>query len=545
MVREIPQPKVLLISLLGGTDNVGVKYLHASLMQADRDSSVLFLPSEDPAAMAPAAEFIDRGRFDIVGISFMTAFLPKATALTRAIRDRCGKRVTIVWGGVHTTIAAESCPPGADYLCVGEAETAFVEFVERFRDGSEGEVEGFNRPGDSSFTACPPAGDLDALPFPHHYPPRTYVMDRGKVRVMTPRLFRRHSHYAGSFLDILTARGCPYQCSYCSNHLLQKIYGRDLRKRSPENVLAEIHRNVAESPVRFNYVYLNDDCFIAHSDQWLEAFVEGYRDIGVPIVFKAIPAVVTERKIRILCRAPVGFALCGLQSGSERTNRDIYNRPFSREKFLRCARLLHRHGIPATYDVIVDNPYETPDDWRKTIELVGSLPSSAYLLLYSLTFYPNTLLYERARADGLDVDAHRNKSQVIIERRSREAQLVRLAMLIPKEIPLALLNSDTRITRLATRTLAATGRAILEPLRMLRLARLSQQKNPRRLVRLLRDYGREFCRKMFFPRRMKEGYRPEIVFSSPKPKRDSGKGLHPPRSEGTMPGSFDDSERTF
>jgi pyruvate-formate lyase-activating enzyme len=305
----------------------------------------------------------------------------------------------------------------------------------------------------------------------------------------------------------MTTRGCPYHCTYCCNHILSQVSGRKIRRRSPANVLEEIRLNLERSPVRFHYVDFIDDCFTMHSREWLEAFVAGYRGIGVPVVFRAIPEMVTEEKIAALAPAPGGFALIGLQSGSERTNREIYDRHFSAERVLACARVLDRHGIPAIYDVIVDNPYESLADWEKTVDLLAALPRSSHIFLYSLTFYKNTLLYERARADGRDVASHLTKSQDHYDPASRESRAVRLALHFPSAWVKRLLRARGAGGRLVGGALLALTQVVLDPARLLWLAYLSQQRRPGRFVRLVWAFSLEFFHKIYFPRKVATGYR--------------------------------------
>lgn len=502
------RPDILLVSLLANTDNVSLKYLQAALQRAGHDPAILYCTSEDEAIFTPVAEFVRDGGFELVGVNLMTPFFPKAAGLSRVIREVCGPSVTIIWGGIHPTIDPAGCLPHADWVCVGEAEHAFVDFVDAWQGGRvTREVPGFNRAGQPAISFCPPPPDLDALAFPEHASRRAFITDRGSVKPMTRGLFRRYSRYQGTYLSVMTTRGCPYHCTYCCNHILSQVNGRKIRRRSPANVLEEIRRNLERSPVRFHYIDFIDDCFTVHAREWLEAFVAGYRGIGVPVVFRAIPEMVTEEKIAALAPAPAGFALIGLQSGSVRTNREIYDRHFSRERVLACARILDRYDIPAIYDVIVDNPYEKPEDWEQTVDLLADLPRSSHIFLYSLTFYKNTLLYERAEADGLDVASHLTKSQDHYNEQSRESRAVRLALHFPRGRVKRLLRSRGAGGRLATGVLLGITRAVLDPMRLLGLAWLSVQRRPGRFLRLVGAFSREFFQKIYYPRKIATGYR--------------------------------------
>jgi hypothetical protein len=326
------------------------------------------------------------------------------------------------------------------------------------------------------------------------------------------KLFRRHGRYGSSYLSVTTTRGCPYRCSYCCNHLLSEVNGRQIRRRSAASVLAEIGRNIERYPGRIHYLDLIDDCFMLHSEEWLREFTEGCSAFGIPILFRAIPRYVTEDKARLLARAPAGFALLGIQSGSERTNREIYERPFSRDEILRCAGILDRHRIPAMYDVIVDNPWEGPEDWEATARLLHALPASSHIFFYSLTFYPNTRLFDRAARKGIAVAEHLTKSQDHYEESSPEARWIRLSLHFrPDRVRGLALGpaGDGRVGvggRLACAALEALTRGVLDPVRLARLAWMSQQGRLTRLGPLFFDFTREFLIKIYSPRRVRGGY---------------------------------------
>lgn len=494
---------ILLISLINSTDNIGLKYLNSALLSKGYSPNLLFYTSDDRDYFGKIAGFAVKENFDVVGVSLMSRFFEKAAGLSAVLRSELSGDVPVVWGGTHPTIDPDGCKKYADYVCVGEAENV----IDKFVDGLDGktlaeDVTGFSSPGGDN-SACPSADDLDALSFPDHFSPNSFVTDGNEIREMDLRLFKNHSRYKGTYMSVMTIRGCSYNCSYCCNKLLKEICGKKIRKRSPQNVIEEIELNLSKTKIAFNYIHIVDDCFALHNSDWLRTFVELYRGIGVPITFRATPQLVTEEKIKILRDAPCGFALVGLQSGSARVNREIYNRRYSREAFLKCARTLHRNSIPAMYDIIVDNPYETKDDFKETVDVVGELPSSSYFFYFSLTFYKNTELYEKAKADGYDVDAHLTKSQGDYDKMSRENKLLRLSLFFSKKLIIRLLEDESGFGNLKINILTKITTMFLEPVRFFKLSYLSQQRRKLRFLRLLASFAKEFFVKINFEKRSK------------------------------------------
>jgi anaerobic magnesium-protoporphyrin IX monomethyl ester cyclase len=493
----------VLISLINSTDNLGLKYVHAALLRQGYQSHILFYIAEDDSYCEAVGNFVKELRPRVVGISVMSRFFHMAAALTDAIRRKCGPNITIVWGGIHPTIDPEGCRQHADYICRGEGEMVFVDFLENL-DGTtlKKEIPGLSSAKAFNISSSAVIEDLNSLAPPQHLPRNSWVTDGGRLKPLNSSLFKKHNRHYGAYLSVMTSRGCPFSCSYCCNNLLHEIYGKQIRKRSPESVLEEIEQYLVESDLRFSYLSILDDCFTAHSVEWLEEFIKGYKEISIPLVFRSIPQFVTEEKIALLRQAPCGFALIGLQSGSERTLRDVYQRKHSRSAFLRCAELLDKSQIPAVYDLIVDNPYETADDHMQTVGVVAKLPKSSYVSLASLTFYKYTALYERAKADGLNVDQHLSKNQDQWNKRSKEVRAIKLAALLNEKIAQRTLMSHSPIEEARLRLIAAMITKLWEPFRYLKLMYLSHGRKALPFMRLLYLHARDFGKRYFSPARL-------------------------------------------
>jgi radical SAM superfamily enzyme YgiQ (UPF0313 family) len=158
-------------------------------------------------------------------------------------------------------------------------------------------------------------------------------------------------------------------------------------------------------------ITIHDDTFLANSESYIAEFSQRYRaQVGLPFRVYATPNAVDAAKLQHLVNAGLREAMMGIQTGSPRIQK-LYRRHASNEQIVRAAQLLHsfRHDTSRPrYDLITDNPYETDDDRYETLQLIHRLPLPYRLSLYSLTPYPGTELYSRAKADGLIEDEQRS-----------------------------------------------------------------------------------------------------------------------------------------
>ncbi len=179
---------------------------------------------------------------DLVGISTITSTAPRAYAMADEIR---AAGVPVVLGGPHVTFLTGEALEHADFVVRGEGEKAIVALAEHFTRGRPlAEVPGLSwRAGGEEFhnPVAEPVADLDSLPLP----------DPSLVEGLGGKGF-----FGYRVVPIQTTRGCPFNCDFCS---VVKMFGRRLRKRSVENVLAELARH--DDPK--THVFFYDDNFTA------------------------------------------------------------------------------------------------------------------------------------------------------------------------------------------------------------------------------------------------------------------------------------------
>jgi len=404
--------KVLLISAENTLVCFGIRMISAVLKEAGHDVSILFLPREyndleNKKDLLEIAEWVKNENPDLIAFSLMSSHWRRVLEIHKSIRKLLP--VPIIWGGIHPTISPEECIAYADMICVGEGEAPIVELVEAMETGSS-IIKIPNiwvRQQDNIYRNNPRAREdnLSTLPFPDHDDRKHTVRHLGRFRSPDAEVWH---NYIPGFMDthyVMSSRGCPHNCTYCCNSALRQVSsGPYLRRRSPEHFVNEMIEIKKRFPKLKGFVFM-DDSFFYGSQLWFEEFSSLYKEhISLPFFCWANPVAVTEKRIEILAPAGLVGVHVGLESGSLRISRDVYERKVSKKQFYNCMDILHKYRkqiVDIRVDVITDNPYETDEDIEETIRVLSYLKKPFFVGIVSLIFYPKTVLEQWAVRDNL------------------------------------------------------------------------------------------------------------------------------------------------
>ena len=476
---------VLLISVQRNLDIIGLKGLHHLLLDRGYRSFLLCLPDLDAASTAETAtlnHFVREVKPRFIGISLMAIDYRLARRITRVIKQAMPE-IPVIWGGIHPSTAPEMCLQDADYVCIGEGDQAILDLAEAAQQGTPFRVVrslAFLENGKLRRNPMHPLIiNLDELPVNRQIPENTFVMQRGVVAPLQKRDLVKFHRYRGGLYKIITSRGCPHACTYCVNSFLKSLYPHHpVRRRSIEHVMRELELAAREGP-RLTYVDITDDCFLASPMDYLRAFCREYKTrIRVPFLVKGTPQYFTRGKMDLLVDAGLSWVNIGLQSGSDRTCRDVYCRKSSAAEFLKAAELVNQYPVAAFYDIIVENPFESLEDELQTAETLMATPRPFYPQLFSLVFYHGTQLYERAIREcpehlkaPMDRDSFSHESSDINE-------LIEIAGILHRPLVRRLIAAFRRdrhamTTRLALALGAFYAKTFLRPIVYFRLIRRS------------------------------------------------------------------------
>lgn len=340
---------------------------------------------------------INKLRPKLVGFSVLSPYLPIAKRLTRLIKNNTSSLV--IWGGIHPTILPESCVNDADILCIGEGEGAITDLARSLReDRSYYSINNlWARDGDCIIKnpLRPLIQDLDSVPFPSYGNDSYYFIDSNTIKRKDPLLY---DHY----LFVQSSRGCPYVCSYCVNSLLHPLFenlGPYVRRRSVRNVIREIKENLRAQDNRINYVHFVDETF-GSEEAWLKEFQVQYKEeIGLPFYVEYNPKSINPDVLSRLAKSGLDVINFGIQTGSDYIRNNIFHRPGKNKEIINLANDIASYSIRIKYDLMLDNPYDTEQSLKDTIEFLLQLPKPLFFNLFSLQYFPNYPITKKAIED--------------------------------------------------------------------------------------------------------------------------------------------------
>jgi len=405
---ENPSPpiKIVLISTLVNSADLGLRTLSSVLKKAGYNVKIVFLITP----MFSSKKFYSKKELkqlelickncDLIGVS---AFSSTSSRAIQVIKKLKSLNKPIVWGGIHATLSPEDCIKYSDIVCVGEGEGAILDLAEAIQENKSIEnIKNLWIRKNNKIIKNPVRNlihNLDSLPFPDFEIKTHFILKKGKIRRFNEKDFNGE-------IIIMSGRGCPYSCDYCSNNALNSLYkGKRksiLRFNSVDYFIKELF-HLKNKFLNTDFIEIIDDSFSLRPIKEIREFSKKYKQ-KIGLKFKALvdPRTATDEKIKLLADAGCYMLAVGIQA-TERVNKEIYHRNMTNKDILRCAKIFNKYKdkISVNYDVITCNPYEKPEDLINLIKLIQKIPKPYRLDVSCLIYFPKTKLTLRALKDGL------------------------------------------------------------------------------------------------------------------------------------------------
>ncbi|MGD8718943.1 MAG: radical SAM protein [Candidatus Zixiibacteriota bacterium] len=331
-------------------------------------------PSDDPFDMDVFLDYLDDPA-PVIGLSCMANLLPFSLMALRALRERYPDR-KLVLGGVGSKSVEDKVLtrfPWVDVVCRGEAELTGPELVGTLsRGGDLSAVAGISYRDEGRVVHNPNRermADLDGIPLPAFH----------KIEL---------GEYAG--YGMMTSRGCPYPCTFCS---VAPVWNYESYSRSAKSIVDEMR--VLHEEAGVDLFLFQDEFFVSGKKQVME-FCRELEGSGLDVNWKAFGRV-------NLCDVEMMKAMAdsgclelrfGIESGSDRIL-GLIKKGFTAQETLdlipQAIEIFPR--VDAFY--VWGFPFETMEDFHQSLfQMVSFRMMGARILPSLLSLLPQTPIYE-------------------------------------------------------------------------------------------------------------------------------------------------------
>lgn len=378
---------------------IGLAYIISATAQAGYEFELLDLDAH-PRSPEETEEYLQTHHYDVVAMGCIVTGYRYVKWLSRVIKEAFPDTTIIVGNSVASSIPQLLLTKThADIAVLGEGDITIVELLGALRkklDLSGIQGIAYKHDGDLTFTPRRKIiPDINLIPVPDWslFDVEIYIRDLWKsLDEPLPPLPR---DLIRPFI-INTARGCPYNCTFCY-HVFR---GQKYRWRSPDSIIQEMRGDHERYGI--NHFYFWDELTFFSLKQ-ASAFADAMLKSGLPVywagdcrsgLFSEPEHVEVAQKLKEAGALSIGFSL-------ESANPDILkwmNKQVGPEVFSRQVEILRQAGLPVTTSIVFGYPNETEETIKATIDCCianGVYPSSGYLLPQ-----PATPMYNYALEHG-------------------------------------------------------------------------------------------------------------------------------------------------
>lgn len=327
------------------------------------------------------AEEIDA---DIVGISSMSRYIPRAAALAAELKKR--GQCTVIIGGPHITALPHTLNEAFDVGVIDEGEATFLELLKVYSVHRSlpprilADIKGISHHSGNDVKVTEPRPHiepLDTIP----YPARHLWNIKDKVKW------------------IASSRGCPYQCAFCG--LARSKY----RKFPADYVLQELMEMKDRYGIKA--AIFQDDLFIADKrrlKEIVDLIVKHRLHEELSFMVSLRADLIDETVLELLKAMNVTNIFMGIESGSQKVLNFLKNLTISVAEMQNAIDLCHRYTIQIEGSFIIGSPMEKPEDIEATYNFIYNNYTAGKLdmiAVYILTPFPGTRVWQMAKERGL------------------------------------------------------------------------------------------------------------------------------------------------
>jgi len=365
---------------------VGLGYISA--IAKEKGYAVRYFSPQNELAIKRLIKESKKYKPDVIAFSCVSTQFKYAKQIAQEVKKHFNPK--IICGGLHPTISPE-CLNESEFIEAiirGEGEYPFLEFLELVKNKKDySRVQNLWTKKDGCIVKNkirPLIKDLDILPFP----------DRESLD------FQRTIDKLG-FCSFMFSRGCPFDCYYCCNSILNTIYESSyVRFRSVDKSLEEIELTLGKFKIKkLSFLNFDDDNFNVNRD-WFFDFIKKYKKrIGKAFMCNLKVGFCSLEMFKLLKEANCIRVRIGVENGDENFRRKFLNRHMSNKEIVETFAMAHKVGLKTYSFNVIGFPYETPEICQRTIDLNARLhPNLPFAGIFYP--YPKTHLRELCEKEG-------------------------------------------------------------------------------------------------------------------------------------------------
>ena len=347
-------------------------------------------------------EEIKQGKPDIVGITCpFTAQIDNAIKVSEIVKDVDTEILTVV-GGPHVSVKATQFLKDAknvDIAVIGEGEYTMLDIMklhEGETDINISKIQGIvYRKGDT-VTLNPKRAfikNLDELPFPaYHLVDMEKYLDPKRIRYRATKYLRE--------ISMITSRGCPFNCIFCSIHLHM---GKVWRAHSKKYVIEHIEHVVNNYGVE--HIHFEDDNLTLNMKRF-EGILDGLIEKGVKFSWDTPNGIRSDRltidTLKKMKKTGCTNLTIGVESGDQFILDNVIDKHLRLEDIIKMAKMCKELNIPLTAFFVIGFPGEKKENMKRTMEFALMLKKEYNVNMCLLIATPlyGTRLYEICKEKG-------------------------------------------------------------------------------------------------------------------------------------------------
>ena len=315
---------------------------------------------------------------DIVGITVTSFTLYQTFNIIKNILNNLTNKPLIILGGPHISKRPEDIEIfGADYGFIGDSEISILQFLDYyFGSGNIDNVNGlvYRKEGKIIVNPIYLSEDINKFALPD----RTLVNSELYYFSITP----------GKLTSMLTSRGCPFNCIYCS-----VPHKREYHFRKIDDVLNEIKQIKNQG---YEYINFSDDVFTIKKERIIELcsrLIEEKIEINWGCATRA--DLVDLELLKLMKKAGCIDIRIGIETGSEKIRNEVMGKKISDGAIRDAIMNIKKAKLLAVGFFLIGIPGETKKDIESTIKFACSLPLD-FASFNLVTPLPGSRLYEIA-----------------------------------------------------------------------------------------------------------------------------------------------------